>query len=164
MNSAHHNQGWTKWYLTISSKSRIHYLHLAISATQPPWNRMASAWIVWDLDTLWSSKSLHCCRRCQKPHHTLLHIETKDSTPTTLPDNSTIKPIISTATAGLTSNSRLVTWSYLCWHSRWFLPKSSSHSWFCLLNLLCVRTFNSEPVSSLFTSECQNLRCHWSIS
>ena len=52
-------------------------------------------------------KSLHHCRKCQKPHHSLLHMEPKDP-PSTQPSSL---PVISNLTAGLASNSLLMT----CW-------------------------------------------------
>ena len=53
-------------------------------------------------------KSLHHCRKCQKPHHTLLHVDTQDTTASLLSD-SKAKPITSNTAAGLTSNSLLMT-------------------------------------------------------
>ena len=58
-------------------------------------------------------KSLHRCRKCQKPHHTLLHVENKEprpppqSTATHVPD-PTINPVPVHATTGVTSNSLLM--------------------------------------------------------
>ena len=59
-------------------------------------------------------KSLHRCQKCQKPHHTLLHVENKEppppppSTATNVPD-PTINPVHVHATTGVTSNSLLMT-------------------------------------------------------
>ena len=55
-------------------------------------------------------KFLHRCKKCQRPHHTLLHVEGKDNSPTSLPlSHSTAEPVVSNAAAGLTSNSLLMT-------------------------------------------------------
>ena len=66
-------------------------------------------------------KSLHRCRKCQKPHHTLLHIEAEQgsqgsqgsqATPvssTLVSTNSASKPVTSHAATGLTSNALLMT-------------------------------------------------------
>ena len=55
-------------------------------------------------------KSLHWCKVCQRPHHTLLHVEAKDNLPTTNPSSdATVKPISSNAAAGLMSKSLVVT-------------------------------------------------------
>ena len=62
-------------------------------------------------------KSLHHCRICQKPHHTLLHVEDKEKPPNSLQSDSnskftsnhTAKSISSHAAAGTTSNSLLMT-------------------------------------------------------
>ena len=65
-------------------------------------------------------QSSHRCRRCQKPHHTLLHVETRsdkvqDSTgdpppcgPGSRPDASVI-PVALNATVGIRSNVLLMT-------------------------------------------------------
>ena len=55
-------------------------------------------------------KSLHRCRRCQKPHHTLLHIENEQGShtaPSSL--DSAAKPITSNTAARLTTNTLLMT-------------------------------------------------------
>ena len=55
-------------------------------------------------------KSLHRCRKCQRPHHTLLHVEGEQSSQTasSLSDPAT-KPVTSHAAAGLTPNALLMT-------------------------------------------------------
>ena len=52
-------------------------------------------------------KSLHRCKKCQKPHHTLLHID--ETPPTPPPTNSAEKPVVSNTAVGLKSNSLLMT-------------------------------------------------------
>ena len=55
-------------------------------------------------------KSLHRCKKCQKPHHTLLHVESQGETPPSLPPtNTTEKPVVSNTAVGLKSNSLLMT-------------------------------------------------------
>ena len=46
------------------------------------------------------SKSLHHYSKCQKPHHTSLQVEAKNSTPTTSDSTIKLKPAVSTAAAG----------------------------------------------------------------
>ena len=52
-------------------------------------------------------KSLHKCRECQRPHHTLLHSDSSESTPQ--PSNMSTTPITSNTAAGLKSTSLLMT-------------------------------------------------------
>jgi hypothetical protein len=52
-------------------------------------------------------KSAHRCRQCQKPHHTLLHFESEQSSPSST--GTSVQPVTSNAAAGLTSNSLLMT-------------------------------------------------------
>ena len=60
-------------------------------------------------------KSLHRCRKCQKPHHTLLHIESKEFAPSTVAPvaqpstQPTVKPVSSNTAMGFASNSLLMT-------------------------------------------------------
>ena len=60
-------------------------------------------------------KSLHRCRRCQKLHHTLLHLDAKVELPAAtasgLPNSPdvSVRPIPSHVASGLTSNSLLMT-------------------------------------------------------
>ena len=55
-------------------------------------------------------KSLHRCKKCQKLHHTLLHVESQGETPPSLrPTNTTEKPVVSNTAVGLKSNSLLMT-------------------------------------------------------
>ena len=53
--------------------------------------------------------SLHQCRKCQKPHHTLLHLEHKDNASTSTGTTSTSQSVVSNTTAGLSSKSLLMT-------------------------------------------------------
>ena len=55
-------------------------------------------------------KSLHRCRTCQKPHHSLLHVESKAPQPTP-PPAPPVKPVTSNLATGLASDSLLMT----CW-------------------------------------------------
>ena len=52
-------------------------------------------------------KSAHRCRQCQKPHHTLLHFESEQSSPSST--GTSVQPVMSNAAVGLTSNSLLIT-------------------------------------------------------
>ena len=55
-------------------------------------------------------KSLHRCKKCQKPHHTLFHVEGQGETPPTPPPtNITEKPVVSNTAVGLKSDSLLMT-------------------------------------------------------
>ena len=60
-------------------------------------------------------KSLHRCRKCQKPQHTLLHVEPEQGSRATsmpsvpAPTNLVTKSVTSHAAAGLTSNALLMT-------------------------------------------------------
>ena len=57
-------------------------------------------------------KSLHRCRKCQRPHHTLLHIEAErgsQTDTTSAPSHSAAKPVTSHTAAGLSSNALLMT-------------------------------------------------------
>ena len=55
-------------------------------------------------------KSLHRCKVCQRPHHTLLHVDTRDNRSNASPSSdTTVKPVTSNAAAGLTSNTLLMT-------------------------------------------------------
>ena len=58
-------------------------------------------------------KSLQRCRKCQKPHHTLLHMESKDETPSAAPppgsSTVSINPITSHVATGIKSNFLLMT-------------------------------------------------------
>ena len=52
-------------------------------------------------------KSVHRCKRCQKPHHTLLHVDETPSTPS--PSKAAEKPVVSNTAVGLKSSSLLMT-------------------------------------------------------
>ena len=51
--------------------------------------------------------SVHRCRQCHKPYHTLLHIESEQSPLS--PTDTSIKPVTAHAAAGVASNSLLMT-------------------------------------------------------
>ena len=56
--------------------------------------------------------SVHRCKKCQRSHHTLLHIEAKEENPSVAqrpPTNSTAIPIPSYAATGIKSNLLLMT-------------------------------------------------------
>ena len=52
--------------------------------------------------------SLHRCRKCQKPHHTLLHLEHKGNASTSIGTSSTSHFVMSNTAAGLYSKSLLM--------------------------------------------------------
>ena len=55
-------------------------------------------------------RSLHRCRKCQKPHLTLLHVDTKDAPPSTgVTTSPLVNPATSNAAVGFTSGSLLMT-------------------------------------------------------
>ena len=54
-------------------------------------------------------RSFHRCRKCQKPHHTLLHVDTKDAPPSTdVTTSPLVNPATSNAAVGFTSGSLLM--------------------------------------------------------
>ena len=55
-------------------------------------------------------RSLHRCRKCQKPHHSLLHVEPREPPSTQLPSHA-VSLVTSNIATGLASNSLLMT----CW-------------------------------------------------
>ena len=105
-------------------------------------------------------KSLHRCRKCQKPHHTLLHVESEQRplTAPSLPD-STSNPVTSNAAAGLTSKSLLMTCRVLVdapdgssVEARAILDSASSASFVSerLAQTLCLsRTHQSTRISGV---------------
>ena len=54
-------------------------------------------------------KSLHHCKRCQKPHHTLLHVEADKREPESGSPPSPVNPVISNTATGLKSNCLMMT-------------------------------------------------------
>ena len=54
-------------------------------------------------------KSLHRCRKCQKPHHTLLHLESKEESSNLPSTDLSVKSIACNAAADLNSNLLLMT-------------------------------------------------------
>ena len=55
-------------------------------------------------------RSVNCCQRCQKPHHTLLHVEAKEEVPDSPPTVEPLTTPISThAAVGIKSNLLLMT-------------------------------------------------------
>ena len=81
--------------------------------------------------------SLNRCRKCQKPHHTLLHSEAKESTPQSAEQSltSAVRPVISNTQAGSTPNTLLMTCQILinapdgtCVRARGLLDSASSTS------------------------------------
>ena len=89
-------------------------------------------------------KSLHRCRQCQKPHHTLLHVEPKELPPAQLPAPSSVTPVQSHLATGLTSNTLLMT----CWvliHS----PNGSVMKVRALLDSASSASFISERLTYL---------------
>ena len=53
--------------------------------------------------------SLHQCRKCQKPHHTLLNLENKGDASPSIVTTSTSQSVVSNTAAGLSSKSLLMT-------------------------------------------------------
>lgn len=54
-------------------------------------------------------KSLHRCRECQKPHHSLLHVDMKNDVTTVVPPQSSSTPVQSHTATGLKPSSLLMT-------------------------------------------------------
>ena len=98
-------------------------------------------------------KSLHRCRTCQKPHHSLLHVESKAPQPTP-PPAPPVKPVTSNLATGLASDSLLMT----CWvlvHA----PNGSVMKVRALLDSASSASFISERLTHLmeFPRTHQNL-------
>ena len=53
--------------------------------------------------------SLHRCRKCQKPHHTLLHLDPKDDESSDTGTTNTTQSVVSHTAAGLSFKSLLMT-------------------------------------------------------
>ena len=87
-------------------------------------------------------KSLHRCRRCQKLHHLLLHVESKDLPSSTQPSSYPISPVISNVATGLSSDSLLMTCRVLI-HS----PNGSVMKVRALLNSASSASFISEQLT-----------------
>ena len=98
-------------------------------------------------------KSLHRCRKCQKPHHTLLHVESKEVTPSNIAPTvqpstqPTVNPVSSNTAMGFTLNSPLMTCRVLVdtpdgssVEARAILDDASSASFVseCLAQSLCL--------------------------
>ena len=96
-------------------------------------------------------KSLHHCKACQKPHHTLLHIDNTptSSTPSTVPEFDPKAPLVSSNTAAnLAQNLLLITCRVLI-----EAPDSSTvkaralYTRFRLILFVCLRTPGQGPLS-----------------
>ena len=88
-------------------------------------------------------KSLHRCRKCQKPHHSLLHVEPRDPPPTQ-PSSPPVDSVTSNLVTGLASNTLLMT----CWvliHS----PSGSVMKVRALLDSASSTSFISERLTHL---------------
>ena len=97
-------------------------------------------------------KSLHRCRKCQKPQHSLLHVEPRDSPPTQPPPQPSSQPVTSNLAAGLASNSLLMTF--------WVLVHAPNGSVMKVRALLDSASFISERLTHLmeFPRTHQNLQ------
>ena len=99
-------------------------------------------------------KSLHRCRRCQKPHHTLLHIENEKGShtaPSSL--DSAAKPVTSNTAAGLTTNILLMTCRVLV-----DAPDGSSLEARALLDSASSASFVSERIAQTLSRAHQTTR------
>ena len=88
-------------------------------------------------------KSLHRCHKCQKPHHSLLHVEPRNS-PSTQPSSPPVNSVTSNLVTGLASNTLLMT----CWvliHS----PNGSVMKVRALLDSASSTSFISERLTHL---------------
>ncbi len=54
-------------------------------------------------------KSAYRCKKCQKPHHTLLHVDAKETVPVTPPVDPTVQKVTFNTSTGLASNLLLMT-------------------------------------------------------
>ena len=104
-------------------------------------------------------KSLHRCKICQKPHHTLLHVEAKDSLSTANSSSDTTVKLLSNTAAGLMSKSLLMTCRILVdapdgssVEARAILDYASSASFVseCLSQTLCLpRSHQNTKISGI---------------
>ncbi len=95
--------------------------------------------------------SLYRCKRCQKPHHTLLHVEAKEAgrnPPENLEnEQSCTASIVSTNTQTGTSWNPLMMTCQVSICSRKFFNQSSRYPRFRFINIICLST--SGTVKSL---------------
>ena len=102
-------------------------------------------------------KSLHHCRKCQKPHHMLLHVEPRsEAPPTSMPPNSadlSATPIPSHVSMGIKLNLLLMTCNVTV-----ISPAGYSVQARALLDSVSSTSFVSEKLAPLtmFISECTN--------
>ena len=97
-------------------------------------------------------KSLNWCKVCQKPHHTVLHLEAKDNLSTANPSSDTaVKLISSNAAARLMSKSLLVTCRILV-----DAPDGSSVEPRAILNSASSTSFVSDHLSQTLCLPCSH--------
>ncbi len=100
--------------------------------------------------------SVHHCKKCQKPHHTLLHVESnkgeseKDSSPFH-------------RSCGIEVQLFVDDLSRIDWCSQWLFSRSKSHSWFCLTCFIHIWTHLTELMPPMISPKCQKFRCCWSF-
>ena len=89
-------------------------------------------------------KSNHKCKRCQRPHHTLLHEDSPKDTPSAPPEDSSSSPVTShtVVNAGLKSSSLLMTCRILV-----VFPKGSSSEARAILDSASSASFISDHLA-----------------
>ena len=106
-------------------------------------------------------KSLYRCRKCKRPHHTLLHKESSRNASEAQPSLS-VNSVVLNAATGIKSNRVLMTCRILI-----DAPDGSSVEARAILDSTSSASFVSERISQswcMFTSECQNIWCCWPLS
>ena len=102
-------------------------------------------------------KSLHRCRKWQKPHHTLLHVESEQCPLTAIRLHFQSCHVQCSRRTDIQIPAHDLSHSSQC--PTWFLRGSLSNPRVCL----CVGMFGSDPLSLSPTPEHQDLRGSWSI-
>ena len=102
---------------------------------------------------------LHCCRKCQKPHHTLLHVESKEESSNPPSTDSLVRSIACNAAAVLSSNLLLMKCRVLVdaldgssIEAQTVLDSASSASFVseCLVQTLCLpRSYRGAKISGV---------------
>ena len=88
-------------------------------------------------------KSLHRCKRCQRPHHTMLHVDRQAPTPSSsLPAEGSETPVVSNAAVALKLNSLLMTCRVMV-----SAPDGSSIEARAILNSASSASFVSERLA-----------------
>ena len=102
-------------------------------------------------------KSNHKCKRCQRPHHTLLHEDWHKDTPSAHPDDSPLSPVTShtAVNAGLKSSSLLMTCRILV-----VSPNGSSSEARAILDSASSASFIWDHLAGILNLPCSSQNTH----